>query len=208
MNGDPSVPVIVVGDVLASPRLPRVGFDEEGCGLQMAQALRDHGLRRIALWHIVDEAGQLLAPAAETRYGSLLRSGLIEHLSTWDIRELSLRPDQEPDEAVSHRWLEKWLAAAPAERPDCIWTLEDARACLLQRAAAQRGILVPRDLTICGADNLHGYHGVGRTDFPTTKPDYAKLGRCVVRLASDATDQARRVPTRFLLDLPVIWPSA
>lgn len=208
LNDEPPLPMILVGDVQASPRLPRVGFDQEGCGMQMAQALREHGRRRVALWHVEDEAGRRLAPTAETRYKGLLRSNLLAHLPAWDICELSLRPDQQPDETVANAWVEKWLAADPAERPDCIWCLEDTRASLLQRAAMQRGVRIPQDLTICGADNLHGYHGIGPQDFPTTNPDYAKLARCVVRLAGDALDQSSGASTRYLLDLPVIWPSA
>ena len=205
---EPTVPMIIIGDVSANPHLPRVSFDEEGCGLQMASALARHGRRRIALWHLRDESAHQLAPGAEGRYKGLLRSRMLQHLPEWDITELSLRPDQQPEQALAKVWFDKWSAADPAKRPDCIWALEDSRAALLQRLAAQEGTNVPDKLTVCGADSLDPYHGIGSQDFPTTKPDYGKMARCVVQLVENSLKQGKPVPTRYLLDLPVVWPEA
>lgn len=203
-----SVPMIILGDVPANPNLPRVSFDEEGCGQEMANALARHGRHRIALWHVRDESAHPLAPSAEARYQGLLRSRMLQHLPEWDITELSLRPDQEPDRALAKAWFDKWRTADPAKRPDCIWALEDSRAALLLRLASQEGADVPHELTVCGADSLHPYHGVGLHDFPTTQPDYGKMARCVVQLVEKSLEQRKTVSTRYLLDLPVAWPEA
>lgn len=201
------IPLIVIGDLPGLPHLPRVAFDQEGCGMQMAEALREHNRHRIAFWHVEDDSGHRLAPAAEARYQGLLRSHLLEHLADWDVTERSLRPDQPPDQTLAESFLERWTTADPATRPDCLWALEDTRASLLYRIAAQRNICGFLDLTICGADNLQGFHGTEPNDFPTTRPDYRKLSRSVVQLAADSIQQSQSVPTRYLLDLPVVWPA-
>ncbi len=205
-DGSFAVPLVVIGNLPGILHLPRVDFDQEGCGIQMAEMLREHGRSRVAFWHVDDEDGHRLAPAAEARYRGLLRSRLIEHLPDWDVTERSLRPDQQPDSALAESLLDRWAAADPATRPDCFWALEDVRASLLHRLAARRKICGFQELTICGADNLQGFHGSSATDFPTTRPSYRKLSRSVIQLLDDSLYQNQVIPTLYLLDLPVIWP--
>jgi DNA-binding LacI/PurR family transcriptional regulator len=202
----PPVPLIVIGDFPGLLHLPRVSFDQEGCGLQMAEALREHGRRRIAFWHVEDDSGHRLAPSSEARYRGLLRSRMLEHLSDWDVTEVSHRPDQPPDQSLAETFLNRWATADPGSRPDCFWALEDVRASMCYRIAARIQICGFQDLTICGADNLQGFHGSEPNDFPTTRPDYRKLSRSIVQLAEASLHQQQVVPTRYLLDLPVVWP--
>jgi DNA-binding LacI/PurR family transcriptional regulator len=90
-------------------------------------------------------------------------------------------------------------------RPDAVIATRDLIAAHLIQALINQGILVPRDVLVTGFDNDRLVSRLFRPLFPTSRPDFVRLGRLGVDVMNRMiTNQEERVRT-FYLPVPVLW---
>jgi DNA-binding LacI/PurR family transcriptional regulator len=190
---------------------PRVNIDDRGGARAVAQHLVDLGHRRFGLsvpFHEDDSAATAAAAeddadptksSDERRWRCFIR---YERLVGW----------REPLEAAAIDWAAVPVGSGPdgseesgyqaavqlldrADRPTAIICLSDVMAFGAMRAAAERGIRVPQDLSIVGYDDVPEAASAALT---TVYQDHAAKGEHAVRLLTEGGDHVV-LPTELVV---------
>jgi LacI family transcriptional regulator len=134
-----SVPMMIVGRPNAHPQIESVSYDERAHGRRVAEEIAAHGHRRIVV---------LTAPLLYSRVFDLRIRSLVERCEV--LGTATLPVDLLPVEQGVVRALE----VAREEGASCIACPVDYVALDLLRAAAERGVRIPEDLSTLGFDGL------------------------------------------------------
>jgi DNA-binding LacI/PurR family transcriptional regulator len=208
------LPYVLV-DFSANVAGPRVNIDDRGGAREVARHLVDLGHRRfgVVLPYSDEPYGERAvssAAHAEELSDPALRSPharwrcLIRHqrLGGWregleavgvDWSAVPVSSSPESDEESGYR------AAAPlldrADRPTAILCLSDVLAFGVLRAARERGIQVPQELSVVGYDDIPDAATAGLT---TVFQDHAAKGEAAVRLLTSGGDDVV-LPTELVV---------
>jgi DNA-binding LacI/PurR family transcriptional regulator len=98
--------------------------------------------------------------------------------------------------------VESALAMSP--RPDAIIAWHDPTAIQLTRALQRKGIQVPQEILVAGFDNYEAGRFFSPT-FPTTQPDFSRLGEVAVDLLDEAIRFKDTRPRTVMLSAEVLW---
>ena len=191
---------------------PRVNIDDRGGARLVAQHLIDLGHRRLGLVvpYKDDETGAATAREAEAEADPTVASD--ERRWRCFIRYERLAGWREPLDAAGVDWAAVPLGSAPgggvesgyqaaaqlldrAERPTAIICLSDVMAFGVMRAAAERGIRIPHDLSVVGYDDVPEAATAGLT---TVYQDHAAKGEHAVRLLTEGGDDVL-LPTNLIV---------
>ena len=93
----------------------------------------------------------------------------------------------------------------PAQRPTAVISLEDNHAAALIRCAKEAGIRVPEELKIVGFDNYAHAREAAGIPFPTTCPDFVKLGSLAANLAIREVRHPSPAPLNYVLPVELSW---
>ena len=201
---------------------PRVNIDDRGGARAVAQHLVDLGHRRVGIilpyekWGFEipygdDDQGEATAQSAEElsdpthvtdyrrwrcfiRHERLLgwRDALEPAGVDWSSVPVASAPDSDTQTG--------FLAAAQlldrAERPTAIICLSDLLALGAMRAAAERGIRVPQDLSIVGFDDISH---AATASLTTVYQDHAAKGEAAVRLTGEGGGDDVVLPTKLVV---------
>jgi DNA-binding LacI/PurR family transcriptional regulator len=188
---------------------PRVNIDDRGGARAAAQHLVDLGHRRIGLVVPFDDGaptGALAEEAADptkatdhTRWRCFIRHerlvGWREPLDAagidWASVPVGSAPDSDPD--TGYRAAVQLLDRA--DRPTAIICLSDVLAFGVMRAAAERGIRIPQDLSVVGYDDVPEAASAALT---TIYQDHAAKGEQAVRLLTEGGDDVV-LPTELVV---------
>jgi LacI family transcriptional regulator len=176
-----SIPVAVVDSSFPAARGIRVVSDDsDGCR-QAIQHLTDLGHRRIGF-----VSGARTSGSANERvrgYGKALREAGIsvpdDYLvyGNWEITTI---------ESVTHT-----ILTHPAGRPTALFCADDRTAAIVARTARQRGLSVPRDLSVVGFANLE-LADYSDPPLTTVAQPFREMGAAAVRhLLSVGSDYPR-----------------
>ncbi len=178
---------------------PRVNIDDRGGARAAAQHLLDLGHRRFGLVLPYDDGATDAATATavadpttstdRTRWRCFIRH---ERLLGWRDAITAAGVDWAgvPVGAAEESYDETGYRAAAhlldrAERPTAIVCLSDVLALGVLRAAAERGIRVPQDLSVVGYDDIDAAAAAGLT---TVHQPHAAKGEEAVRLLTQGGD--------------------
>jgi DNA-binding LacI/PurR family transcriptional regulator len=188
---------------------PRVNIDDRGGARAAAQHLVDLGHRRFGLVVPFDDGAPTAAVAEEaadptktsdhTRWRCFIRYerlvGWREPLDAagidWASVPVGSAPDSDPD--TGYRAAVQLLDRA--DRPTAIICLSDVLAFGVMRAAAERGIRIPQDLSVVGYDDVAEAASAALT---TIHQPHAAKGEEAVRLLTEGGDDVV-LPTKLVV---------
>jgi DNA-binding LacI/PurR family transcriptional regulator len=188
---------------------PRVNIDDRGGARAAAQHLVDLGHRRIGLVVPFDDGAPTAALAEEaadptktidyTRWRCFIRHerlvGWREPLEAagidWASVPVGSAPDSDPD--TGYRAAVQLLDRA--DRPTAIICLSDVLAFGVMRAAAERGIRIPQDLSVVGYDDVAEAASAALT---TIYQPHAAKGEQAVRLLTEGGEDVV-LPTELVV---------
>jgi DNA-binding LacI/PurR family transcriptional regulator len=188
---------------------PRVNIDDRGGARAAAQHLVDLGHRRIGLVVPFDDGAPTAALAEEaadptkttdhTRWRCFIRherlvgwrEPLVAAGIDWASVPVGSAPDSDPD--TGYRAAVQLLDRA--DRPTAIICLSDVLAFGVMRAAAERGIRIPQDLSVVGYDDVAEAASAALT---TVYQPHAAKGEEAVRLLTEGGDDVV-LPTELVV---------
>lgn len=204
IHEDLGVPVVLTGWVPRDHPHSAVVFDHVQLGYDVTSWLLAQGHRRIGLVTRPPEP-----------YYEPLRERLQGYEEAHQDHGLPLDPDLvrplPPAVRLSERstclsstlqtLVDHWLALP--ERPTALIALEDLVAIELIELLQQRGLRVPEDMAVFGFDNLEAGRHFQPT-FPTTQPDFLRLGELACRLLLNQITAGARSPRTYILPVPLL----
>lgn len=134
-----SVPLMIVGRPNDHPRIESISYDERAHGRAVADEIAVHGHRRVVV---------LTAPLLYSRVFDLRIRSLVERCAELGIATLPV------DLLPVEQGVVRALDTAREERASCIVCPVDYVALDLLRAAAERGVRIPEDVSTLGFDGL------------------------------------------------------
>jgi LacI family transcriptional regulator len=175
-----SYPFVVVDPLLPlGDRIPSVAVAHESGGDQVMRHLLELGHRRIAA--ITGPAGWLATDARLRAYhGALAAAGI----SPEPALEVTAAFQLEPGAAAAAMLLDL------PEPPTAIFGFNDAIAIGAMRAAYERGLRVPEDLSIVGFDDME-YATMVRPALTTVRQPLAEMGRNAISLIHHLLERQR-----------------
>lgn len=200
-----TVPVVLLDNALPEQGNTQVMFDNYRAGLNVTRWLLSQGHTRIALITMPEAVNhvpisarrrgyfQALSAAGISTDPALIRSVPVEHYMTSGA-------DGQRDCELSVL-LDAWLHLP--HRPTAIIGLEDSTAMDVILLLRQQGLSVPDDITVVGYDNLEAgrrFHPL----FPTTAPDFGRLGELACETLLDDIEGRRLDPRTYLLEVPLL----
>lgn len=198
------VPVVAMDIACEEWPCSRVLFDNYRLGYEMTQQLLRHGHRHIAFMHTaperlhtsihdrqrgwraaMEEMGQPIPPAYEG----------------WPVavHDFSPAPDASAYEAIA----ESLRHLRP--RPDAVIAWNDDAAAHLIQALVNRGIRVPKEVRVTGFDCEAHVTRLFRPLFPTSRPDFVRLGELAVEALQEALTGRQAIPRLYYYPVPVLW---
>lgn len=168
-----TLPVVQLCGYLQLPDASRVSIDEEGAAYDMTLLLLRRGYRRVGLATVdIGGAQETFAIQRERGY----RRALADHGMACD-QSLVLRCPTgfENGQELGRRF------AALAQRPDCIFCVQDILAMGVVRALQDAALRVPEDIAVAGFDDLE-IAGLCRPLLTTVRQPFAQMGDAAVRL--------------------------
>ncbi|QQE11284.1 LacI family DNA-binding transcriptional regulator [Planctomycetota bacterium] len=143
------VPIIAIGDKI--DKMDSITLDEYEAGTTIAKYLIKHGHTRI---------GYLGAPEVSQRTHESRIAGITDTLNAkglYDEDWTMLGPEQDDydsQQAVTNKYVEKWLNASKNERPTAVFCHNDQLAITATTAFAKAKVRVPDEVSIMGHDDL------------------------------------------------------
>ncbi|MFM7323023.1 MAG: GntR family transcriptional regulator [Armatimonadota bacterium] len=195
----PDLPIVVTDIGHESWGRSMVLFDNRRLAADLVRALLARGHRRILFLHRLgfDDHTSVRERAKGWR-DAMGEAGLAIPLA-WDgwPAESGVDPAASVDEVA-----DRLLALQPF--PDAVVAYDDAYAMGLSRALALRGVDVPGAVRVAGFD----HHAEGKwfePAFPTTDPDFARMGRVAIDLVDAAIRTKGGAARTVVLPAPVLW---
>lgn len=90
-------------------------------------------------------------------------------------------------------------------RPDALIAWNDEVAAHMTQALLNRGIRIPEDLCIAGFDNEPMITRLFRPLFPTSRPDFTRLGELGVEALDGIIRGGRNTPRIYYHSVSVLW---
>lgn len=194
------VPLVFVDRHVDSLPVPLVHADNQLGGYQAARHLLELGHKRIAF---VCSIIKNLHPITDRYAGycrALLEAGIVP-MNEWLISSeddqvlVENTPHSDIRMHEAHRQLDRLLALP--SRPTAVMVENDVSAIYFQRAALQRNIAIPEEMSIIGFDNLSStaYLEVPLT---TIEQDFIGIGREAARLLLESSQPPSSAIRRVL----------
>ena len=137
------MPVVLACEWIPGFVAPRVKIDNRAAAIMAVEHLIDLGHRHIA--HVAGPPGNVLTIARQAGAEQALASHGLPSPLIFD-GDFSL--------ASGQRAGEQWLALPPNERPTAVFLASDEMACGFIGEVQHHGVMVPRDVSIIGFDDI------------------------------------------------------
>lgn len=159
-----------------SPDVPHVVPDEAGSVQVAVRQLIDLGHERIALLTVAD-----------TLEGNLRREAFVAELSRAGVADPEAFLDVSPaHDATAHGgWLAGGRLLDLPEAPTAIVCFNDRMAMGVYRAASERGLSIPHDLSVVGHDNLEPLPDSLHPSLTTVEQPHVEMGELAAEIALD-----------------------
>jgi GntR family transcriptional regulator, arabinose operon transcriptional repressor len=200
-----SVPVVTMDIGYKDWLCSRVQFDNYRLGYDMTQQLIQHGHRRIAFMHTAPE--HLHSSIHDRRQGweaALDDAGLElpDGYRGWPVAIRDCFPHPVPDE--DYEAIAMGLLALDP-RPDALIAWQDPAAAHLTQALINQGVRIPEEIRVTGFDCEPMITRLFQPQFPTSKPDFVRLGELAVDALVDLFAGTSPHPRIYYYPVPVLW---
>lgn len=191
-------PIVVVDMYQSAMRRPHLLFDNFEAGRDMTRYLLSAGHREIAFLKYSDRLAYRSVDDRLLGY----RRALEEAGIPWAAQRVIAFEGTGPLGREHCAALERVLALRP--RPTALITPYDPYAHASITWLRQRGVAVPGDMVVVGFDNLQDEPWGER--FPTTKPDFVRMGERAAELLLERIRTRNFEPTEIVLPCPLAVP--
>lgn len=206
-NELPDFPIILMDLAYPFQNRTNIIFDNYQLGFDITIRLLKEGHQNIAFNKLKNRTKEIFHRSNNDRY-----QGYIDALSTHGIAPLPelCWPEQfsthpEPEEELAEIFLMNLKAKPKNMQPTAVICLEDRHAAALIRCAKKENLKIPEDLKVVGFDNNRYARETAGMPFPTTCPDFAKMGTFAVNLAVRETQTPSATPLHYVLPVELSW---
>lgn len=191
-RGEATAPFVAVSERLREHRVPTVGIDNAGAVAGAVAHLVDLGHRRIA--HAAGPLGNILTEERLRGFrDAVARAGLVERDTPVEHGDFAIPAG----EAAADR-----LLAGPSV-PTAIVCASDHIAIGAMRAAKKRGLVVPRDLSIIGFDDIP-FAGAFDPAISTVRQPRLAMGETAMRVLLDILADGLPKPEETVLETELV----
>ena len=188
----------------------RVQFDNYHLGYDMTQHLIRHKHRHIAFMHIQPSYLHTSILDREKGWKAAMHDAGMEIPDSYLTEPVPKTPGFvlptprfAPTQADYATFVADVLELRP--RPDALIAWNDVVAAHLTQALNNSGVKVPEDMRVTGFDNDPLVTRLFRPLFPTSKPDFARLGELAVDTLADLAAQRWYGPRIYYYSVPALW---
>ena len=189
-------PIVVVDLYQPTMRRPHLIFDNWSAGREMTRHLLEQGRREIAFLKFSDDVPYRSVDDRVAGYRRALEDAglpfVADRLIAFEGRGPLARDHREA--------LERFLALNP--RPTALITPYDPYARASIAWLRQRGVAAPEEVLVAGFDNLQDEPWEER--FPTTQPDFVRMGERATELLLERMESRDFAPTGLILPCPLV----
>jgi len=203
----PGLPIILIDLAYPSQMRTNITFDNYQLGFDITQRLLEEGHRNISFKKLKSQNREIHYRSNNDRY-----QGYLDALQSKGITPLPEHCWSEnfsihfkPEEKLSIDFLSAFKEKPSAQRPTAVISLEDNHAAALIRCAKNVGVRVPEDLKIVGFDSNSAAHRRAGIPFPTTRPDFEKMGSLAANLAIREVRHPSPAPLNYVLPVDLDW---
>lgn len=183
----------------------RVHFDNYRLGYDMTRQLLRHGHSRIAFMHTAPDNLHTSIHDRRKGWATAMEEAGIDIPESYDgwplpVRDFSPRQMTDGDHraiVASIRRLEPL--------PDAIIAWNDVAAAHIIQAMIGQGIRVPEEIRVVGFDCEPLLSRLFHPEFPTSRPDFARLGELAVDALEGMLTGAWTYPRVYYYPVPVLW---
>lgn len=185
-------------------RCSRVIFDNYRAGYDMTQLLIRHGHRRIAFMHVHPDRLHSSIHDREQGWRDAMREACLEIPDEYDLWPV---PIHDFNGLLKESDYAEFASSLLAMRvcPDAVIAWTDSAAATLIHALANFGVRVPEDIRVTGFDNDPMVTKLTRPLFPTTVPDFVRLGEVAVDVLKRTMVSGSQEPITYYYSVPVLW---
>ncbi len=197
------VPIVTIDIGCKEWRCTRVQFDNYRLCYEMTCSLVRHGHRHIAFMHTAPDRLHSSIHDRWKGWKAAMDEANLEIPASYigwpvPVKDFSLPTPTAADYAAI---AESLLCLHP--RPDAVIAWNDITAAHLTQTLNNQGVLVPNEMRITGFDCDPLVTRLFRPLFPTSKPDFVRLGELAVDALADADEQAS--PRIYYYPVPLLW---
>ena len=200
------VPVVAMDIVCEEWPCSSVLFDNYRLGFEMTEQLLHHGHRHIAFMHISAHYRHTSIHERQRGWIAAMQeagSAIPPSYLSWPGPQYDWTHTHAHLDADNDALAESLLRLDP--RPDAVIAWTDVEAARLTQALLHLGVGVPEEVRVVGFDSEPVIARFFRPLFPTSKPDFVRMGALaveeLVRQMSGATGHART----YYYPVPVVW---
>ena len=199
------LPVVLTDLAYPSQKRSNVTFDNYQLGFDITMRLLEEGHTRIAFKKMKSQNREIFYRSNNDRY-----EGYLDALQTKGIEplsELCWSEDYYADsgDTLAAEFIETFRAKPKTERPTAVICLEDIHAALLIRYAKEAGVAIPDELRVIGFDNIPKAPEIAGMPFPTTEPDFRRMGARAVTIAVREIRAPSAQPLNYVLPVEFKW---
>jgi GntR family transcriptional regulator of arabinose operon len=199
-----SVPLVTIDIACEEWRCSKVIFDNYHAAYDMTQMLMRHGHRRIAFMHTHPDRLHSSIHDREKGWRAAMQEACLEIPNSYKLWPVPLHDFSNLLKDGDYiRIAHSLLALRPC--PDAVIAWTDGAAANLIQALLHIGISVPEQIRVTGFDNDPMVSRLIRPLFPTTTPDFVRLGEIAVDVLKSRMASERKELHTYCYSVPVSW---
>lgn len=197
-------PLVAIDISCEEWRCSRVIFDNYRAGYDMTQLLIRHGHRQIAFMHAHPDRLHSSIHDREQGWRDAMREACLEIPKNYDHWPVPIHDfNNLLKESDYSEFANSVLAMRPC--PDTVIAWTDSAAATLIHAFTNLGVRVPEDIRVTGFDNDPMVTRLTRPLFPTTAPNFVRLGEVAVDVLKRTMSSGSQEPITYYYSVPVLW---
>lgn len=200
-------PIILIDLAYPSQMRTNITFDNYQLGLDITLKLLEEGHRNIAFKKLKSKNREIYYRSNNDRYAGYVDA--LESKGITPFPELcwseNFSNHLKPEENLALNFLRDFKEKPLNQRPTAVIALEDNHAAALIRCAKKENIKIPEDLKVIGFDNNPQARKSAQIPFPTTCPDFFKMGTFSANLAARETQKPSPSPLNYVLPVDIKW---
>lgn len=200
------VPLITIDIVCDDWKCSKVVFDNFRAGYEMTQMLLMRGHRRIAFMHTHSDRLHSSIHDRQMGWRAALQDACIDIPRSYEKWPVSVHDFNVGLHDGDYCDIARSLLALQPQ-PDAVIAWADGAAAHLIQTLSLLGVQVPNQVRVTGFDNDPMVSKLVRPLFPTTNPDFVRLGEIAVDALKHLSETATRQPRTYLYSVPVLWRS-